>query len=212
MRKGNSYRLSMRWPNCDGYDDCQSPWYCWQAQLDGEPSSQSYSNYSDNRRSGNEVVVGDGWIADNEDGLLTSHVDECTTMLDGSFGGGNVAGDLTATLYVLDDPKLIPDYDRDGTIGHGDKTKAEQKKALHFWINDGADDDSTEGKYAESPSVDIPGARTGWFEFDRRDPDWGDSKVNGYRDLIDFTPVFMDVSTIQMLPAKIRDNHKNRSR
>ncbi len=73
-------------------------------------------------------------------------------------------------------------------------------------MEDDADDDSTEGKYAESPSVDIPGAMTGWFEFDGRDPDWNDSKVNGYRDLIDFTPVFMDVSTIQMLPEKIRNN------
>lgn len=64
-------------------------------------------------------------------------------------------------------------------------------------MEDDADDDSTDGKYAESPCVDIPGTRTGWFEFDGRDPDWNDSKVNGYRDLIDFTPVFMDVSTIQ---------------
>ncbi len=206
MRKGNSYRLSMRWLNCDGHNDDRSPWYCWLAQLDGLPSGSTFSSYTNTRREGYEVVVGNGWIADNEDGLLTSHVHECTTLSDGSSGGGNVAGGLTATLYVLDDPKLIPDYDRDGTIGDGDKTKAEQKKVLHFWINDDADDNSTDGKYAESPSVDISGAGTGWFEFDRRDPDWDDSKVNGYRDLIDFTPVFMDVSTIQMIPEKIRNN------
>ena len=206
MRKGNSYRLSMRWLNCDGHHDYRSPWYCWLAQLDGLPSGTTFSSYTNTRREGYEVVMGNGWIADNEDGLLTSHVHECTTQSDGSFGGGNVAGGLTATLYVLDDPKLIPDYDRDGTIGDGDKTKAEQKKVLHFWINDDEDDDSTDGKYAESPSVDIPGARTGVWEFDWRDPDWDDSKVNGYRDLIDFTPVFMDVSTIQMLPEKIRNN------
>ena len=206
MRKGNSYRLSMRWLNCDGHNDDRSPWYCWLAQLDGLPSGSTFSSYTNTRREGYEVVVGNGWIADNEDGLLTSHVHECTTQSDGSSGGGNVAGGLTATLYILDDPKLIPDYDRDGTIGNEDKTKAEQKEVLHFWINDDADDNSTEGKYAESPIVDIPGAMTGWFEFDGRDPDWNDSKVNGYRDLIDFTPVFMDVSTIQMLPEKIRNN------
>lgn len=206
MRKGNSYRLSMRWLNCDGHNDDRSPWYCWLAQLDGLPSGSTFSSYTNTRREGYEVVVGNGWIADNEDGLLTSHVHECTTQSDGSSGGGNVAGGLTATLYILDDPKLIPDYDRDGTIGNEDKTKAEQKEVLHFWINDDADDNSTEGKYAESPIVDIPGAMTGWFEFDGRDPDWNDFKVNGYRDLIDFTPVFMDVSTIQMLPEKIRNN------
>ena len=206
MRKGNSYRLSMRWLNCDGHNDDRSPWYCWLAQLDGLPSGSTFSSYTNTRREGYEVVVGNGWIADNEDGLLTSHVHECTTQSDGSSGGGNVAGGLTATLYILDDPKLIPDYDRDGTIGNEDKTKAEQKEVLHFWINDDADDNSTEGKYAESSIVDIPGAMTGWFEFDGRDPDWNDSKVNGYRDLIDFTPVFMDVSTTQMLPEKIRNN------
>mgnify|MGYP003303711511 FL=1 len=118
-------------------------------------------------------------MSDNEDGLLTSHVHASQRNSHGGSGAGNVAQGLSATLYVLDDPKLIPDYDRDGTIGDGDKTKAEQKKALHFWINDDADDDSTDGKYAESPSVDIPGARTGWFEFDKRDPDGDDSKVNG---------------------------------
>lgn len=211
MRKGNSYKLSMRWLNCDGHDDNMSPWYCWQALIDGLPRQASFDhNYSEGYcvrfPQRNNIVVGNGWIADNEDGLLTSHVHASQRNSHGGSGAGNVAQGLSATLYVLDDPKLIPDYDRDGTISDGDKTKAEQKKALHFWINDDADDDSTDGKYAESPSVDIPGARTGWFEFDKRDPDWDDSKVNGYRDLIDFTPVFMDVSTIQMLPEKIRNN------
>ena len=211
MRKGNSYRLSMRWLNCDGHDDNMSPWYCWQALIDGLPRQASFDHsYSEGicvrLPQRNNIVVGNGWIADNEDGLLSSHVHASQRNSHGGSGAGNVAQGLFAMLYVLDDPKLIPDYDRDGTISDGDKTKAEQKKALHFWINDDADDDSTDGKYAESPSVDIPGARTGWFEFDKRDPDWDDSKVNGYRDLIDFTPVFMDVSTIQMLPEKIRSN------
>lgn len=206
MRKGNSYRLSMRWLNCDGHNDDRSPWYCWLAQLDGLPSGTTFSSYSNTRREGYEVVVGNGWIADNEDGLLTSHVHECTTQSDGSSGGGNVAAGLTATLYVLEDPKLIPDYDRNGKINDEDMTNAEQKKALRFWINDDEDDRAKDGKYAESPRVDIPGALTGWFEWDRRDPDWKDTNVNGYRDLIDFTPVLMDVSTMQILPAKIRNN------
>ena len=102
LRKGNSYRLSMRWLNCDGHNDRRAPWYCWQATIDDQPSSQSFSSYSNKRLDGNEIVVGTGWVADNVSGLLTSHVDECTKRTDGSFGGGNVAGSLTATLYVLD--------------------------------------------------------------------------------------------------------------
>ena len=205
VRKGNAYRLTMRWLNCDGHDDEFAPWYCWQARLDGKPWFRSFGDYSENRLDGNEVVVGNGWIADNEDGLLTSHVHECTDY-NGWHGGGNVAGRLMATLYVLDDPKLIPDYNRDRVINDADETKADQKATFRFWINDDEDEKSTDGKYAESSVVDRPGAYSGAWEFDGRDPDWSDRKVNGYRDLIDFTPVYMDVSLIQSLPEWVKNN------
>ena len=109
---------------------------------------------------------------------------------------------------VLAKPKLVPDYDRDGNINIQDESKYDLRLPLRFWVNDDEDEDSTDGKYAESPEVDIPGAKFGWLEFDGRDPDWHDSNVNGYRDLIDFTPVFMDVSMIQILPERIRNNLK----
>ncbi len=209
MRKGNSYKLTMRWLNCDGHHDSWAPWYCWEARLDGKPSSRSYPDYSNVRLDDNEVAVGHGWIADNEDGLLTSHVHECTTKENGIFGGGNVAGGLTAMLYVLDDPLLVPDYDRDGKIDDADKVKAEQKKTMHFWINDDKDNASKDEGYTDSPRVDTPKTPPGLWEWDWwRTPDWNVSKVNGYRDLIDFTPVFMDVSVIQILPEKIRDKLK----
>ena len=103
MRKGNSYRLSMRWLNSDGHTDpC---WYCWQAQIDGKPSARSYQDYETARLSGNEVVVGNGWVAENEDGLLTSHVHMHDPDEDG--GGGNVAQGLTATLHVYDSDVTI---------------------------------------------------------------------------------------------------------
>lgn len=154
----------------------------------------------------NDIVVGNGWIAENEGGLLTSHVHASRRNSDGGPGAGNVAQGLVATLYVLDDPKLTPDYDRDGKIDENDETLADQGRVFRFWINDDEDDDATDGKYAESPSVDIPGARTGAWEIDGRDPDWDDDEVNGWRDLIDFTPIYMDVSCIRGLPKRIRDS------
>jgi len=45
MHKGNSYRLSMRWLNCDGHADNQSPWYCWKAKIDGLPYSSTFQDY-----------------------------------------------------------------------------------------------------------------------------------------------------------------------
>ena len=206
MRKGCSYRLSMRWLNCDGHNDAMSPWYCWQAKIDGLPDGATFASYTDTRRVGYETIVGDGWIVDNTDGLLTAHVHECTQMNDGSFGGGNVAGSLLATLYVLDAPQLIPDYDRDGVIGTNDVNNAVLGKAFRFWVNDDMDENSAYGKYAESANIDIPHSASSWWTYIFQGSDGTDDYVNGYRDLIDFTPIFLDISAIQALPENIRTN------
>lgn len=92
LKKGRSYRLTMRWLNSDGHTDPN--WYCWQATVNGLPTGPSYENYKATRLPGNEVVCGLGWMAENADGLLTSHVHMC----DGR--GGNVAEGLEATLHV----------------------------------------------------------------------------------------------------------------
>lgn len=206
MRKGNSYRLSMRWLNCDGHNDGRSPWYCWLAQLDGLPNGTTFANYTNVRLAGYEVVFGDGWVANNNDGLLTSHVHECTKKSDGSFGGGNVAGGLASVLHVLDAPILIPDYDRDGQIGTNDLSNARLEKPLRFWINDDRDNDATNGKYAESADIDIPQSTPYWWTYIFQDRDGCDEFVNGYRDLIDFTPIVMDISAINTWPENIRTN------
>lgn len=92
LRKGNSYRLTMEWLNSDGHTD--PSWYCWQAKVDGLPMSASYQSYTATRLPGNEIVYGRGWMAENEDGLLTAHVHAR------EGGGGNVAEGLEALLHV----------------------------------------------------------------------------------------------------------------
>lgn len=187
MRKGNSYRLSMRWLNCDGHDDNMSPWYCWQALIDGLPGQASFDhNYSEGicarLPQRNNIVVGNGWIAENEDGLLTSHVHASRRNSHGGSGAGNVAQGLSATLYVLDDPSVVPDYDRNGKINDDDIDIAEAgNTTFRFWINDDNDSgDLNEGK------KDCPGAGK----------NGQDKKVNGRSDLLDFTPVLLDVSKV----------------
>ena len=54
LRKGNSYRLTMRWLNSNGHVDPN--WYCWQAQIDGLPKTPSYESYSGVRLEGNETI------------------------------------------------------------------------------------------------------------------------------------------------------------
>ena len=195
---------SFSWLN-ENYGQCETkiamlkPGWKYEVRLYHSGTNGSGDGYPDYDYeldfAGNDTT--DGVIKDDPDGLFG------TDYTSDSFAGeGKVA-----YVYALAPPKLVPDYNRDRAITDDDVNKVMQKKKLRFWINDDEDDDSTDGKYAESPSVDIPGALTGWwFEFDGRDPDWNDSKVNGYRDLIDFTPVFMDVSTIQMLPERIRNS------
>lgn len=181
MRKGNSYRLSMRWLNCDGHTDRQAPWYCWQTQIDGLPTAKTYDDYSNLRMSGSEIVVGSGWIAENSDGLLTEHIHESTAKLDGSSGGGNVAEGLEATLYVLGDPRLVFDYDRDGKIDDADVATAKEGKTFRFWINDDNDSGDTNESENDRPESG---------------PNHLNGHVDGRCDLLDFTPVWIDTTEV----------------
>ena len=193
MRKGNAYRLTMRWLNCDGHNDKYAPWYCWQAKIDGLPQTQSYQDYSATRRSGNEVVVGNGWIAENAAGLLTEHVHESTYDYYGNPRPGNVAGGLAATLYVLGDPVLVFDYDRDGSITDAEAAIARAgTKTFRFWVND----DNDSGDRNDSAN-DIPGSG----------PNYADDHVNGHGDFIDFTPVWIDTRAVfpPGTPQNVRD-------
>lgn len=202
VRKGNAYRLTMRWLNCDGHNDKFAPWYCWQAKIDGLPQTQSYQSYSDIRLSGNEVVVGNGWIAENADGLLTAHVDECTYDDYGNPRPGNVAGGLSATLYVLGDPVLVFDYDRDGAITDAEAAIARAgTKTFRFWVND--DNDSGD---INSSANDIPGSGPNYAN----EPEYNVGMVNGRGDILDFTPVWIDTTAVfpPVAPYAVRSSVK----
>ena len=96
LLRGNSYRITMNWL---GSGEHRNPyWYCWEAQFGNPlvPDTQSFENYNPSRLPGNRWIWGEGWFADNRDGLLTEHVD----MHDGA--GGNVAEGKEAILYIPD--------------------------------------------------------------------------------------------------------------
>ena len=191
LRKGNRYRLTMVWLNSDEYDDeTHGHWYCWKARIDGLPHEKTYDDYSTVRRERlAQRIVGPGWIADNADGLLTEHVHECDAA------GGNVARHLEARLYVLDDPRLVPDYNRDGVIDSSDVAICDAGDTVfRFWMNDDEDADSVDGKWSDKPRTNVPGAKSGWFECDGRDPDFENDRVDGECDLLDFTPIWVDFS------------------
>ncbi|NLN00917.1 MAG: hypothetical protein GX174_03295, partial [Lentisphaerae bacterium] len=98
LHRGNSYRLTMNWLGSGIHvDPC---WYCWEAQVGGLPVRQAYGNPSDyatavrNPGVAANLLGAEGWVIDNREGLLTTHVHS------NDNGSGNVAGGLEATLYV----------------------------------------------------------------------------------------------------------------
>lgn len=170
LRKGASYEISLRWQGDGDHNDHE--WYCWEAQIGDplSPSSRCFNDYSPTRLEGNEILVGEGWICENADGLLTSHVhthDE---------DGGNIAVGKTATLHVLGGA-LRADLDRDGAIGATEN--ATPSSPLRMWLNN--DDDS--GAVQEDSVKDAPGEGS---------PDSGNDIVDGLSDLVDFFPVKID--------------------
>ena len=91
-------------------------------------------------------------------------------------GAGKVAH-----LYVLGNPRLVFDYDRNGSIDNADIAKAKQGKTFRFWIND--DNDSGDTNESEN---DRPGSG----------PNHGNEYVDGRCDLLDFTPVWIDTTEV----------------
>jgi len=107
-----------------------------------------------------------------------------------SFSG---AGKV-AYMYVLDKPRLVPDYDRNGEIGKSDEDRAASENAeFSFWLND---DNDTGG--VNDSGNDRPGSGT----------NGQNDKVDGLCDLLDFTPVLLDVSRV--FPPDTPDSVRNR--
>lgn len=124
-------------------------------------------------------------IVEDTDGLFGEFdVD----MYDVFPGDGKVAA-----IYVLGLPKVVPDYNRDGRIDQDDEAAQAAGREFRFWIND--DNDSGDINDIKN---DVPGAGR---------KNGVDRRVNGVGDLLDFTPVLLDVSGVfpPRTPKSVRD-------
>lgn len=91
-------------------------------------------------------------------------------------------------------PKLVPDYNRDGTIDSDDEGVYDAgNRVFRFWINDDNDTGDTNDSANDRPASGINGQ---------------DDHVNGRCDLLDFTPVMIDLSEIipSGMPESLRTN------
>ena len=112
--------------------------------------------------------------------------------------GATIPLTRTATLYVLGEPRLVFDYDRDGKIDAADTAKARDgRTTFRFWVND--DSDGGDVCSGNDYTDDRPGGPLL--------PDHLDFWVNGRRDLVDFAPVWIDLSDVfpAGVPARFRD-------
>lgn len=185
VRRGNAYRFSLVWKGSVELEhEPEKKLYPWSLQIGDFYAARTFNHVSRGRYVRNECdtclanFVG---VIDNRDGLVTSSCDP------ESGDGGNLAEGRTATLYVMDDPQLSFDYDRDGTFSEMDRAQTRAGKVFRFWQND--DFDAGDICPAEQYLWDGPG-----FAKERGPSNGADDVVNGRRDLLDFVPVWLDVN------------------
>lgn len=93
------------------------------------------------------------------------------------------SGGMRKSAFLLIDPLLVPDWDRNGKIDTADRQFNYARPPWRFWINDDDDD----GPMARSSMDDLPGSPT---------PDWETPGMDGLRDAVDFFPVMVDLQAI----------------
>jgi hypothetical protein len=91
----------------------------------------------------------------------------------------------TAIVYVIGEPRFVFDFDRDGEIATDDIAASKvPSRVFRFWVNDDTDSGDVCHDYFftdDKPS----GGR-----------DARDGRVNGRCDLLDFTPVWLDLTEV----------------
>lgn len=119
--------------------------------------------------------------AESGGGLRLIGVDAGSAVLEFGFAaasGGRAIRDLVRQRFTAVAPRMVFDWGRDGAIGADDRSVKD--RTFRFWVNDDAD----EGDIAGSTVADVPAEKG----------NSADDQVNGRADLLDFTPVKIDLS------------------
>ncbi len=133
------------------------------------------------------------------------------------FGENSNSGDTfeadgkKAEILVLDGC-IVGDYDRKDGFTNYDLSRVYRNKPLRHWIND--DDDSGDVNEGDG---DIPGLRDpSWWGVTKyavgigKEPDYYNDQVDGKCDILDFTPVWVDMGfALQQLTAIFEGSSAN---
>jgi len=77
LRKNNSYQIKLT--HTGSRPDQPDTWYCWEAQVNGFPTTASFTTSAANTlgvrtTTGLATVINNHWVVDNTSGLLTTHL------------------------------------------------------------------------------------------------------------------------------------------
>ena len=149
-----------------------------------------------------DLVTLNNLVSSSDWNLLTAHSINSHGLVVGSGlhrtevtvnNGASQTAMVPRAFLLLPNASLAVDYNRDGRIELDEKDDLPDRQPYQFWINDDSDNSTTASALGIS---DLPGARSGAFEFDGRDPDYADDKVNGAGDLVDWFPVWLNISNL----------------
>ncbi len=101
---------------------------------------------------------------------------------------GMTADTISATALQAD---MVTDWNRDGVIDDQDRGKVTAATPWRFWINDDEDETDIEGFANDKP--------------DSSNPNHANCRVDGNRDLVDFFPVYLDVSNLKKVLGDLTD-------
>lgn len=96
------------------------------------------------------------------------------------------SGAKDVAKYTVVEMELVPDFDRNGVMDAYDTDRLSNLKTFHWWINDDADGDDCGSCYRDL-GTELPG-------FGERKRNYTDKKVNGRADILDFFPLWANVS------------------
>jgi len=200
LRKKNSYRIGMRWMwyrEQAARDDYSR--YTWGAMVNRAPTNTLYENFDPMQHSHEwDWIVKGGVVIDNRMGLLTTASQQNDEAVKKRVENSH------AFIHVLGDPVLVFDYDRDGKITDEEAEIAKNgSKTFRFWINDDNDKGGGGSDVCKHYNDDMP-----YVEKISHGKDCDDGVVNGRRDMVDFTPVWIDMRGVGLgnVPVEIRSN------
>ncbi|MFP4353465.1 MAG: hypothetical protein ACLFTU_11600, partial [Puniceicoccaceae bacterium] len=112
------------------------------------------------------------------------------------YGTARKEGTDNRHAVLLLKADIIPDWNRDGVIDDTDRNRVTRDNPFRFWTN--ADADASDDAMGASPPEDVTSTPANPFPANGQD-----AQVNGYRDLVDFFPLQLDLAEIlELLPPE----------